>query len=117
MSAEVQRHIGMGPGISRRQFLHTGGWAGLSLAAGAMPLANLRPRLAWAGQAVDSPRYGGMLTMWIGGDPPNFDIHQNSTYLTQHITAACYNNLVQFDPVQPDRIIADLAERWEASPD
>jgi peptide/nickel transport system substrate-binding protein len=117
MSAEVQRHIGMGPGISRRQFLHTGAWAGLSLAVGAMSLADPRPRLAGAGQAVDSPRYGGVLTMWIGGDPPNFDIHQNSTYLTQHITAACYNNLVQYDPLHPDRIIADLAERWEASPD
>jgi peptide/nickel transport system substrate-binding protein len=55
--------------------------------------------------------------MWIGGDPANFDVHQHSTDLTQHLTAACYNTLVQFDPLEPHRIIPDLAERWEVSSD
>ena len=55
--------------------------------------------------------------MWIAADPPNFDVHQNSTYVTQHVTAPCYNNLVQYDPRDPKRIIPDLAERWEVSSD
>jgi peptide/nickel transport system substrate-binding protein len=55
--------------------------------------------------------------MWIAADPPNFDVHQNSTYITQHVTAPCYNSLVQHDPLSPNRIIPDLAEGWEVSPD
>jgi len=94
---------GRGP-LSRRQFLHVGTWAGLGIAAGAMSCAAPWPRQVWAQQTNDTPRTGGVLTMWIGGDPPNFDVHQNSTYLTQHITAPCYNNLVQYDPLDPKRI-------------
>jgi peptide/nickel transport system substrate-binding protein len=103
--------------LSRRQFLRVGTRAGLGLAAGAMSGAVPWPQQVWAQQTSDTPRAGGVLTMWIGGDPPNFDVHQNSTYLTQHITAPCYNNLVQYDPLDPQRIVPDLAERWEVSPD
>jgi peptide/nickel transport system substrate-binding protein len=103
--------------LSRRQFLRVGTRAGLGLAAGAMSGAVPWPQQVWAQQTSDASRAGGVLTMWIGGDPPNFDVHQNSTYLTQHITAPCYNNLVQYDPLDPKRIVPDLAERWEVSPD
>ncbi len=90
MSDKKQCHIPIGPQVSRRQLLQAGAAAGLS----AVALADSWPRLAGAGETADSPRYGGVLTMWIGGDPPNFDVHQNSTYLIQHLTAACYHNLV-----------------------
>ena len=113
MSDKGPCHILIGPRVSRRQLLQAGAAAGLS----AVALADSWPRLAGAGETADSLRYGGVLTTWIGGDPPNFDVHQNSTYLTQHLTAACYNNLVQFDPLEPHRIIPDLAERWEVSSD
>lgn len=100
MSNHRQRPIKVGPQLSRRQFLQAGAWAGLGVAASAMPLGSPWTKLAEAGQA-DQPRYGGTLTMWLGGDPPNFDVHQNSTYLTQHVTALCYNNLVRYDPWTP----------------
>ena len=115
MAKKGQQHIRMTGPLSRRQFLQAGAWTGLGVAAGAMSRA--ASRQAWAAPADDQPRSGGVLTMWIGGDPPNFDVHQNSTYLTQHVTAPCYNNLVQYDPLDPNRIIPDLAERWEVSPD
>jgi peptide/nickel transport system substrate-binding protein len=55
--------------------------------------------------------------MWLGGDPPSFDAHQESTYQTLHPASPCYNLLVQYDPKDHTKIIPDLAERWEVSPD
>ena len=103
--------------ISRRQLLQIGAFIGLGLGSSVGSQVPDWTRLAAAGQAEQTPRAGGILTMWIAADPPNFDVHQNSTYVTQHVTAPCYNNLVQYDPLDPERVIPDLAERWEVSPD
>lgn len=103
--------------ISRRQLLQIGAAAGIGLGSSVFGEQAGWTRLAVAGQAEQAPRTGGTLTMWVAADPPNFDVHQNSTYVTQHITAPCYNNLVQYDSLDPDRVVPDLAERWEVSPD
>jgi peptide/nickel transport system substrate-binding protein len=115
----VKAHIRLTQGaqISRRQLMRVGAWAGLGLGTSVFWHAGRWIRLAAAGQTEQNPRTGGTLTMWIAADPPNFDVHQNSTYATQHVTAPCYNNLVQHDPLNPHRIIPDLAEGWEVSPD
>jgi peptide/nickel transport system substrate-binding protein len=110
-------HLAAGREFSRRQLLRMGAWAGLAAGSGVFSGANRWPRLTEAGVSEQTPRSGGTLTMWIGADPPNFDVHQNNTYITQHVTAPCYNNLVQYDPLNPTRIIPDLAERWEVTPD
>ena len=47
--------------------------------------------------------------MWNQGDPPNFDLHQTSTFMTNWPMAPCYNQLIQFDPLNPNAIVADLA--------
>src|SRR5688500_7679993 len=88
--------------ISRRQLLQIGAFVGLGLHSSVGGRAPDLTRLAAAGQTEQAPRAGGILTMWIAADPPNFDVHQNSTYVTQHVTAPCYNNLVQYDPLNPD---------------
>lgn len=103
--------------ISRRQLMRMGAWTGLGLAGSMFWHATRCTRLAAAGRTEQNPRPGGTLTMWIAADPANFDVHQNSTYVTQHVTAPCYNGLVQRDPLNPNRIIPDLAEGWEVSPD
>jgi peptide/nickel transport system substrate-binding protein len=103
--------------ISRRRLLRLGAAAGLGMSSGWFGQRQSWTRLAAAGQVEQMPRSGGTLTMWIAADPPNFDVHQNSTYVTQHITAPCYNNLIQYDPLDPNRIVPDLAERWDVSPD
>lgn len=97
--------------------MRIGAFAGLGLWGSVFWRADRRTRPAAAGQTGQNPRAGGTLTMWIAADPPNFDVHQNSTYVTQHVTAPCYNSLVQHDPLNPNRIIPDLAEGWEVSPD
>jgi peptide/nickel transport system substrate-binding protein len=99
---------------TRREFLGLGAALGLGLAGCAPQQAGTTQGPAAGG---DQPRYGGVLTVWTGGDPPNYDLHQNSTYMVLWPLAPCYNLLVQFDPQDPNRIIPDLAERWDVSSD
>ena len=74
-----------------------------------------------ATQAAEQPVKGGSLTTALGGDPPNLDMHANSTYLVNHAMAPAYNQLVRFDPADPDEkptsIKPDLAKSWEQSSD
>ena len=58
------------------------------------------------------------LTMWIGGDPAELRCapEQHVSHPTHHSPFAD-NNLVQYDPLDPKRIVPDLAERWEVSSD
>jgi peptide/nickel transport system substrate-binding protein len=70
-----------------------------------------------AGAAEEPPKYGGILTQDTFADAPHFDLHQSETIAALLPLAPCYNRLVQYDPFDPTRIIPDLAERWEASPD
>jgi peptide/nickel transport system substrate-binding protein len=100
--------------VGRRTLLRAGLLSGLAVAfGGCAPQASPQP----SGTALESPRPGGVLTVYVEGDPPNFDLHQNSSYVVLHPLAPCYNLLVQFDPLDHTRIIPDLAEHWEVSPD
>ena len=63
------------------------------------------------------PQYGGVLTRGVTGEPANFDPFSNTSSFTLNVVAACYNSLVMFDPLNPDKVIGDLAEAWEVSPD
>ncbi|MBI2910275.1 MAG: ABC transporter substrate-binding protein [Chloroflexi bacterium] len=68
--------------------------------------------------ATEQPRYGGILTIGMGGDPPSFDIHQEDTNFTFALTAATYNNLLKPDPESADfKPVADLATSWQVSTD
>ena len=82
-------------------------------AAAALATAALAPGLGWA-QAV---KRGGTLRVSSGGDPPDFDVHQTATYLTQHACAPCYSTLMRVDPADYNKLVPDLAERYEVSGD
>lgn len=114
--------------ISRRQFLQY-----TSLIGGGTLLAACTPRGAsvvaptaavpaaeatgGSAPAVLQPQYGGILTANMNSDPPNFDPLSNTTSWVINAVAPCYNSLVMADPFDPRRIIGDLAESWEFSPD
>ena len=84
--------------------------AGASSAPIAKPTAVPSP-------AVAQPQYGGILTKAALGQPANWDIFSNSSSYTLEAIGPCYNSLVMFDPLNPGKIIGDLAESWEFSPD
>lgn len=68
-------------------------------------------------QGAETPRYGGVLTAYITGNPPSLDPQQESTINTSLIVTPIYSNLVQADPLTADKFVPGLAERWEMSPD
>ncbi|MBI2906214.1 MAG: ABC transporter substrate-binding protein [Chloroflexi bacterium] len=79
-------------------------------AKGAAPAATPKPT---AGQ----PRYGGVLTKVSPADPPMLDLALNTTMLIFENVGSVYNGLFQYDPLQNDKIVNDLVEMWETSPD
>jgi peptide/nickel transport system substrate-binding protein len=94
-----------GSSLSRRELL-------AALAGGGLA--------AWAAAAEaadDPPRYGGVLTQDTFADLPHFDLHQSETIAALLPLAPCYNRLLQYDPFDVTKLVPDLAERWEISPD
>ncbi|MCL4368667.1 MAG: ABC transporter substrate-binding protein, partial [Actinobacteria bacterium] len=54
----------------------------------------------------------------VRDNPPDFDVHQASTvYFYLMIANPCYNSLVTWDNVDHNKIVPDLAKRWDVSPD
>jgi peptide/nickel transport system substrate-binding protein len=76
---------------------------------------------AVATTAPDKVKRGGTLRWEIAGDPPNFDMHSNSTYRVNNPLSAVHNMLVQMDPFvsaePPDAVIPDLAKSWTLDDD
>ena len=68
-------------------------------------------------QAADAPRRGGVLLAVIAAEPPSLDPHQEGTFANIQLVAPCYSTLLQFDPVNFQKIIGDLALEWKISPD
>jgi peptide/nickel transport system substrate-binding protein len=91
--------------FSRRTILATSGGA---LAAA---ITSRHPARA------QTPKRGGTLRVSNGGDLPDFDLHQAVTYLTQFIGAPCYSTLLRIDPDDYNKLLPDLAERYEVSAD
>lgn len=91
--------------VTRRKVLATG--------AAALGAATVAPRFGFA----QTPKLGGTLRISNGGDPPDFDLHQSATYLTQFVGAPCYSTLLRIDPNDYDKLIPDLAEKYDVSAD
>src|SRR5262245_7277321 len=91
--------------VSRRELLMSGAGA---VAASAIPSV-----AGWA----QSPKRGGTLRLSNGADPPDFDLHQSATYLTLFVGSPCYSTLLRIDPTDINKLIPDLAERFEVSGD
>jgi peptide/nickel transport system substrate-binding protein len=65
------------------------------------------------------PKRGGVLALLMnqGGDPPSFDLHQESSSAAIEAAGPVYDTLLMFDPADPRRLIPNLADRWDVSPD
>lgn len=112
--------------LRRRALLRAGGVAGAALGLSAISCGGssktAAPNLAATGAAkaggTAQPVQGGILSQRLQTDPATLDIHQSSTYGAVWPEAPAYNQLVQFDPQDPDnKIIPDLAASYEVAPD
>jgi len=83
--------------------------------AGVVALFFQAPRLM-AAQA-QTPRSGGELVFAVGGTPPSFDGHRETTFAMLHPVAPHYSTLLRFDPQNYPKIIGDVAESWGVSKD
>jgi len=48
---------------------------------------------------------------------PDFDIHYQGSYIVAQPIGPIYNGLLTFDVYNNEKIVGDLAERWEIAPD
>ncbi|MBI2909498.1 MAG: hypothetical protein HYX92_17775 [Chloroflexi bacterium] len=67
--------------------------------------------------AAEQPKYGGTLKLFSFADPGGLDPHQETSVSVSALIMPSYNSLLQYSPLQSDKIIGDLAEKWEVSPD
>ena len=82
--------------------------------ATAVPAAAAAPQADW----VSSGKHGRTMN-WVARNNPGFwDVHYGAS-LTTTLTPSGprFNQLVEYDPVNPEEIIGDLAESWEVSED
>ncbi|MBI2908618.1 MAG: hypothetical protein HYX92_13330 [Chloroflexi bacterium] len=86
-------------------------------APAASPAAKPTAPAATPKPAAGEPRYGGVLVKSSSADPPMLDFALNAGYNIFENVGSVYNGLFQYDPLQNDKIINDLVEKWEASPD
>jgi peptide/nickel transport system substrate-binding protein len=66
----------------------------------------------------EGPRSGGELVFAVGGTPPSFDGHRETTFAMLHPIAPHYSTLLRFDPQNYPKIVGDVAEgKWTISND
>jgi len=109
---------------TRRALLRSGGLAAAGF--GAATLAGCGSRKTGTGGASPGgamsgsgqPQNGGVLTHRLNTDPDSLDIHTTATFYAAWPEAPNYNQLLQFDPQDPDnKIIPDLADSYEIAGD
>jgi len=66
---------------------------------------------------AQTPRSGGELVFAVGGTPPSYDGHRETTFAMLHPVAPHYSTLLRFDPQNYPKIIGDVAESWGVSKD
>ncbi|MBI2908052.1 MAG: hypothetical protein HYX92_10405 [Chloroflexi bacterium] len=66
---------------------------------------------------AEEPRSGGILTSTHFTDPPSFDPIQEGSVSALVLVLPSYSTVVQHDPFEPAKVVGDLAEKWEMSPD
>ncbi|MBI4307450.1 MAG: ABC transporter substrate-binding protein [Chloroflexi bacterium] len=66
---------------------------------------------------TERPSHGGTLTLITPEPPPHFDMHQQTPLIALGPLSPNYSLLVKRDPKDLSKVVPDLAEKWETSPD
>jgi ABC-type transport system substrate-binding protein len=67
--------------------------------------------------AAEPPSKGGTIVWAVHEGMPTFDIHDETTYIAAQPIGPLYNGLLTCDVYDHEKIVGDLAERWEITPD
>src|SRR5215510_14796196 len=67
--------------------------------------------------AAEQPDRGGTLVWAVHESMPSFDLHYDNSYIVAQPIGPIYNGLLTFDVYDHEKIVGDLAERWEISED
>ena len=69
-------------------------------------------------QPGEKPVYGGTLTIAHRTEPATLNPFKEPSITTHHVTFPIYEYVLRRDPLDPwNKIVPDLAESWEVSPD
>ncbi|MFH1485662.1 MAG: ABC transporter substrate-binding protein [Chloroflexota bacterium] len=66
---------------------------------------------------AEQPLYGGVVTRVMNRDVPNFDVQQGVGADTSATMFNVFQGLVRLDPLEHQKVLPELAEKWEISPD
>jgi len=102
-------------GLSRRQAILTPALMGLGMTAGMGDFAFAATDKTVKGKGT--PLRGGVFNRVLNNDLPNFNTLGNNTGRVIAVVGPCCNGLVRYDSLDPDKIVLDLAESYEVSPD
>src|SRR5262245_60542949 len=77
------------------------------------------PLLAAHGRvlAAEARDKGGTIIWAVHEGMPDFDIHYQNTYIAAQPIGPIYNGLLTFDVYDNEKIVGNLAERWEITED
>ena len=67
--------------------------------------------------AAEQPDRGGTIVWAVHEGMPHFDIHVEGSYILAQPVGPLYNSLWTFDVYNNEKIVGDLAERWEVAPE
>src|SRR4029453_15596251 len=67
--------------------------------------------------AAEQPSKGGTIFWAVPEGMPDFDIHYQGTYIAAQPIGPIYNGFLTFDVYDNEKIVGDLAERWEITED
>lgn len=63
------------------------------------------------------PKYGGIFYLATSANPITFDIHQERNIISLVAARPAYDNLVTYELGPSGKVVPDLAQSWEVSPD
>jgi peptide/nickel transport system substrate-binding protein len=96
--------------VTRRHVLQAGLAAGLGFGTMTLLETALSTRAAAA-----APVYGGHLTILSAAYPEVWDPHLAATIGALAAVGPIYNQVVEFNPLNPKEIIGDLAQSWDVT--
>lgn len=69
------------------------------------------------GARAEEPKRGGTLVFAIAAEPPTYDCHGTQTFAVLQHVAPHYSTLLRYAPGAYPKIVPDVAESYQASPD